>query len=90
MCGQVIAVVVTSEEAANLFSRQVYLAIDAVRQECAYDFGDFVDHLTGFVAVVHSDWIFNCISNYSFVNPLSPSQFRYELDRSDAWRAVAA
>jgi hypothetical protein len=77
--------VVTSAEAANEFCQQVFISIDDIRKECAYDYGDFIDHLNGFVAVILSDWIFDCISNFSFGHPLQPSRFRVVLDRSDGW-----
>lgn len=79
-------VVVSNAEAANDFCRQLYMSVSDIRKECAYDFGDFVDHLNWFVGVVLSDWIFNCISNYTFENPLRTSRFRVDLDRNVNWQ----
>mgnify|MGYP003385055679 CR=1 FL=1 len=82
--------VVTSAESANEFCQQVFISISDIRKECAYDFGDFIDHLNGFVAVILADWIFDCISNYQLSDPLRPSRFRVDLDRSEYWEAVGA
>lgn len=66
---QVLIVVVSKQEALDELCDYMYKRISEIRTECRYDYDDFKDHISGLMYPVQATWVFDCISNFTFIHP---------------------
>jgi hypothetical protein len=65
-----IIAVLSNEDSLHALCEYLYSRVCELRTEQSYDFDDFKDHLSGLIDVVQPNWVFDCISNFTFIHPL--------------------
>lgn len=76
--------VLSNEESLRELCDYLYARVSDLRSEQSYDFDDFKDHISGLIDVVHPNWVFDCISNFTFIHPLRCSHSMNILTKAGA------